>query len=103
MTFRGGKLVNVESVAWNEGTEIEVEHLFFNTPARRKFLKSPRSEVAKIRSWVAHSSLSRPNVRYRLVSDGDEILNLPIVDSIAARGSNVFPGDLTAISLREGS
>ena len=102
VTFRGGKLVNVESVAWNEGTEIEVEHLFFNTPARRKFLKSPRSEVAKIRSWVAHSSLSRPNVRYRLVSDGDEILNLPIVDSIAARGSNVFPGDLTAISLREG-
>lgn len=102
VTFRGGKLVNVESVAWNEGTEMEVEHLFFNTPARRKFLKSPRSEVARIRSWVAHSSLSRPNVRYRLVSDGDEILNLPVVDSIAARGANVFSGDLTPISLREG-
>ena len=102
VTFRGGKLSNVESVAWNEGTEMEVEHLFFNTPARRKFLKSPRSEVARIRSWIAHSSLSRPEVRYRLVSDGDEILNLPIVDSIAARGAHVFPGDLTSISLREG-
>ena len=102
VTFRGGKLVDVQGVAWNEGTEMEVEHLFFNTPARRKFLKSPRSEVSRIRSWVAHSALSRPHVRYRLVSDGDEILNLPIVDSIQARGAHVFPGDLTPISLREG-
>jgi len=102
VTFRGGKLVDVQSVAWNEGTEMEVEHLFFNTPARRKFLKSPRSEVSRIRSWVAHSALSRPHVRYRLVSDGDEILNLPVVDSIQARGAHVFPGDLTPVSLREG-
>jgi DNA mismatch repair protein MutL len=102
VTFRGGKLVDVQSVAWNEGTEMEVEHLFFNTPARRKFLKSPRSEVSRIRSWVAHSALSRPHVRYRLVSDGDEILNLPVVESIQARGAHVFPGDLTPISLREG-
>lgn len=102
VTFRGGKLVDVQSVAWNEGTEMEVEHLFFNTPARRKFLKSPRSEVSRIRAWVAHSALSRPHVRYRLVSDGDEILNLPIVDSIQARGAHVFPGDLTPIALREG-
>lgn len=102
VTFRGGKLVDVQSVAWNEGTEMEVEHLFFNTPARRKFLKSPRSEVSRIRAWVGHSALSRPQVRYRLVSDGDEILNLPIVDSIQSRGAHVFPGDLTPISLREG-
>ncbi|MEY4667396.1 MAG: hypothetical protein RL518_95 [Pseudomonadota bacterium] len=102
VTFRGGKLVDVQSVPWNEGSEMEVEHLFFNTPARRKFLKSPRSEVSRIRSWVAHSALSRPQVRYRLVSDGDEILNLPIVDSIQARGAHVFPGDLTPVSLREG-
>ena len=102
VTFRGGKLVDVQATAWNEGTEMEVEHLFFNTPARRKFLKSPRAEVSRIRTWVAHSALSRPNVRYRLVSDGDEILNLPVVESIAARGAQVFPGDLTPVALREG-
>ena len=102
VTFRGGKLVDVQATAWNEGTEMEVEHLFFNTPARRKFLKSPRSEVSRIRTWIAHSALSRPNVRYRLVSDGDEILNLPVVESIAARGAQVFPGDLTSVALREG-
>jgi DNA mismatch repair protein MutL len=100
--FKGGKLVDVQSCPWNEGTEIEIEHLFFNTPARRKFLKSPRSELARIRTWVAHSSLTRPGVRYRLVSDGDEILNLPAVATIAERGAQVFSGDLMTVCLNEG-
>jgi DNA mismatch repair protein MutL len=99
--FRGGRLVNVQSCAWSKGTEIEVEHLFFNTPARRKFLKSPRSELARIRTWLAHSSLGRPGVRYRLVADGDEVLNLPPVTSLEQRARQVFPADLMPISLRE--
>lgn len=102
VTFRGGKLVDVQSCAWSEGTEIEVEHLFFNTPARRKFLKSPRAELAKIRSWVMHSALARPNVRYRLVADGAEILNLAAVAHVATRGGQIFPGDLIPIVLQEG-
>jgi DNA mismatch repair protein MutL len=102
ISLKGGKLIDVQSCAWNEGTEIEIEHLFFNTPARRKFLKSPRAELSRIRSWVAHSSLARPNVRYRLVSDGDEILNLPAVASMAERGGQIFPGDLMSVSLSEG-
>jgi DNA mismatch repair protein MutL len=101
VVFRGGRLVDVQSCAWNEGTEIEVEHLFFNTPARRKFLKSPRSEMARIRTWLAHSSLARPDVRYRLVSDGDEVLNLPIVSSIEERAQGVFSSDLMPIRLAE--
>ena len=102
ITYRGGKLVGVESCAWSEGTEIEVEHLFFNVPARRKFLKSPRSEMAKIRSWLAHSSLSRPDVRYRLISEGDEVLNLSRAASLQERGAQVCPGDLMQVSLNEG-
>lgn len=102
VTMRGGKLVNVQSIAWSEGTEIEIEHLFFNTPARRKFLKSPRAEVSRIRSWLAHSSLARPSVRYRLVSDGDELLNLSAVDSRMARGKQIFPSELMPLRLKEG-
>lgn len=102
VVFRGGRLVNVQSCAWNKGTEIEVEHLFFNTPARRKFLKSPRSELARIRTWLAHSSLGRPGVRYRLVAEGDEVLNLPPAASVEARARQVFPADLMPIALREG-
>lgn len=99
--FRGGKLSDVQSFPWNIGTEIEVEHLFFNTPARRKFLKSPRSEVARIRTWLAHSGLARPSVRYRLVSDGDEVLHMQPVATIAERARCVFPADLMAVFISE--
>jgi DNA mismatch repair protein MutL len=102
IVFRGGKLSDVQSIPWNIGTEIEVEHLFFNTPARRKFLKSPRSEVARIRTWLAHSGLARPTVRYRLVSDGDEVLRLQPVATIAERARSVFPADLIPVLLSEG-
>jgi DNA mismatch repair protein MutL len=102
VVFRGGKLSDVQSIAWNVGTEIEVEHLFFNTPARRKFLKSPRSEVARIRTWLAHSGLARPSVRYRLVSDGDEVLHLAPVATIAERAQAIFSGDLIPVALSEG-
>lgn len=102
IVFRGGRLTDVQSCAWNQGTEIEVEHLFFNTPARRKFLKSPRSEMARIRTWLANSALARPDVRYRLVSDGDEVLNLAPVGTIAERAKSVFSADLIPISLNEG-
>lgn len=102
IVFRGGKLSNVESIPWNTGTEIEVEHLFFNTPARRKFLKSPRSEVSRIRTWLSQSGLARPAVRYRLVSDGDEILHLQPVSTIAERAVSIFSGDLISLNFSEG-
>lgn len=102
VVFRGGKLMDVQSCPWNQGTDIEVEHLFFNTPARRKFLKSPRSEMARIRTWLVHSSLGRPDVRYRLIADGDEVLNLSPVHSIAERARSVFSADLMSVRLGEG-
>lgn len=101
VTYRGGKLSDVQGCPWSEGTEIEVEHLFFNVPARRKFLKSPRSEMAKIRTWLSQSSLARPDVRYRLIADGDEVLNLSRCDSLEARGAQVCPGDLMSVSFNE--
>jgi DNA mismatch repair protein MutL len=102
VVFRGGKLSDVQSIAWNQGTEIEVEHLFFNTPARRKFLKSPRSEVARIRTWLANSGLARPAVRYRLVSDGDEILHLHPVATMVQRAQAIFGSGQIPVSLSEG-
>ncbi len=102
ITYRGGKLADVQGCAWSEGTEVEIEHLFFNLPARRKFLKSPRSELARIRTWLLQSSLARPGVRYRLISDGDEVLNLPRAASLVERGRQVCPGDLMPVSLSEG-
>ena len=100
--IRGGEVVATTSCAWGEGTEFEIEHLFFNTPARRKFLKSPRAEVSRIRTWLMHSALSRPHIRYRLLTDGDEVVNLPRVDTVAARARGVFSDGLMPVSLVEG-
>ncbi len=101
IVFRGGKLTDVQSIPWSGGTEIEVEHLFFNTPARRKFLKSPRLESARIRTWLAHSGLARPHIRYRLVSDGDEVLHLAPAATIAERARSIFSSDLIPVKLAE--
>ncbi len=102
VSYRGGKLISVQYLAWSQGTEVEVEHLFFNTPARRKFLKSPKSEISRIRTWLAHSSLAHPSVRYRLVSDGDELLNVRPVESVAERAKDIFSADLIPCQLEEG-
>ena len=59
-----------------KGTSITVQNLFYNTPARRKFLKSPRVEFRKIVEMIRRYALSNPSVSFNLVSDERNILNL---------------------------
>lgn len=92
LVMEGGKILNVTEAAAACGTLFEVKQLFYNTPARKKFLKSAKSEVSKIKTWLAHSSLAYPTVRYRLVSDGKELLNLPKVQSTLERARAQFKG-----------
>lgn len=90
--IEGGKIHRVQETAAPVGTTIEVRQLFFNTPARRKFLKSPRSEELKIKAWILHASIARPQVRFRLFSDNRELLNIPRHSSELERASAVFRG-----------
>ncbi|MBX7144408.1 MAG: DNA mismatch repair endonuclease MutL [Oligoflexia bacterium] len=90
----GGKLRDVNEVPCNCGTTVEVRHLFFNTPARKNFLKSARSEVQRIKAWISHTSLAHPAIRIRLICDGKEMLNLPAVGDAFARARSIFKGDL---------
>ncbi len=70
------------------GTTVEVEDLFFNTPARRKFLKSPAAEQLEVVRCVERVYLARPSVTYRVESDGREIGVYPatsdLLDAAAA-------------------
>lgn len=81
----GGAVESVRPSACPPGTVIEVRDLFFNTPARRRFLKTPRAERARIQDLVLRLALARPDVDFTLEVDGKEALRLPSGEGLEAR------------------
>ena len=78
----GGKLRDVSELAWPSGTNVEVRDLFFNTPARRKFLKAESTELGHVATLVTHYALAHPEKSFRLASLSNEIVNVsPVPDS----------------------
>jgi len=78
----GGKLRDVSELAWPGGTSVEVRDLFFNTPARRKFLKAESTELGHVATLVTHYALAHPEKSFRLASLSNEIVNVsPVPDS----------------------
>ncbi len=75
----GGELVEAETAGARPGTRIEVCDLFFNTPARRKFLKRPSTEATNLIEAVSRLAAARPEVAFRLVSNGREVFASPAV------------------------
>jgi DNA mismatch repair protein MutL len=90
----GGRLLDVQEVAWPGGTRVEVRDLFFNTPARRKFLKSESTELGHIATLVTHYALAHPRKSFRLTSLANEILNVSPVESAGERVYQVMGGQL---------
>ena len=77
LTLTGGNPESVEAAGCPEGTTIIVRDLFFNTPARMKFLKKDSAEAAAVSSLVQHIAISHPEVSIRFLRDGQEILHTP--------------------------
>jgi DNA mismatch repair protein MutL len=73
-----------------QGTSVTVKNIFFNVPARKKFLKKSTTEQLKITNWLKQISLTRPDVSFSLISDSKEILRFPKADSIKERAKKVF-------------
>ncbi len=86
----GGKMVRAEEAALAPGTQISVRDLFFNVPARKKFLRSEQTELAHIASLVTHYSLASPEKTFLLASDGKELLNVTPVEKLRDRVYQVF-------------
>ena len=70
----GGKLGEIEEAAGDDGTDVRVEMLFFNTPVRLKFLKSEKSEETDITNFVSRFILSRPDIAFRYYVNGKKVL-----------------------------
>ncbi len=87
LSLTGGTVDKVEDIAAPVGTRIEVNELFFNTPARQKFLKTVTTEFSHISQVVQHLSLARPDVHVRLRHNGQDVLDFP---AVAARRERVL-------------
>ncbi|MFP4598427.1 MAG: DNA mismatch repair endonuclease MutL [Persicimonas sp.] len=83
--IEGGETKEVEACGMAAGTLISVEDLFFNTPARLKFLKTPATESRHITEMLVRMGLSRPDVRFLLEKDGKVRLDLPQADDLKDR------------------
>ena len=91
----GGKLLRCDEIARPRGTTIAVRDLFFNVPARKKFLRSDQTELAHIGSLVTHYSLGHANKRFELYHEGRELLNVSPVESLPDRAFQVFGPEIT--------
>jgi len=81
----GGKLQDKGTIGCPPGTEIIVRNLFFNTPARKKFLKRSSTELAHIAAEVQAAALVHPKVAFRLMSDGKIIIDVSAHEKVQQR------------------
>ncbi len=85
VVVEGGRVLGVEGVARPRGTTVEVRDLFFNTPARRKFLHAPETELRHAVETVTAAALARPDVGFSLKHGGRPLLEAPPVADLADR------------------
>jgi len=89
-----GQIVSRREGAFPRGTQITVEDLFFNVPARRKFLRSDSYELSQVTTYCTHYSLAFPEIHFTLKSGSFEVLSTPAVPGFRERIFQVFGNDL---------
>jgi DNA mismatch repair protein MutL len=94
ITVRAGRMEAVQGAARQVGTTVSVERLFFNTPARRKFLRLPRTEARAAQESLTVLALARLDVAFRLESDGRAVLEAPRAADLPERVRQLFGGEL---------
>lgn len=90
----GGKSEDIEVCGMPNGTKIEVENLFYNTPARLKYLKTDSTEVEHCSRYITEISLCFNYIHFKLIIDGKVAIDLPAVNDHFQRVSQVFGPNL---------
>ena len=88
--IEGGKLIDVKEIGRSVGTTITVRDLFFNTPARRKFMRSEATENFHITNTVQHYALANPDVAFTLTSNGREKIRVSPAKNLRERAYQLF-------------
>jgi DNA mismatch repair protein MutL len=94
IVVEGGQIKNVSEIGAPVGTMITVRQLFFNTPARRKFLKTIGTEMGHIADMVARIALGNPAVQFRLTHNDKNVKNWPAAAEKFDRAVDVLGNDL---------
>jgi len=94
VVVRGGRMDAVGPATRQPGTTVTVERLFFNVPARRKFLRTPRTEARAAQEALALLALARLDVAFRLESDGRLVLDAPRAADLVERVRQLFGAEL---------
>ena len=95
---RGGQIDQPQAAAGNVGTVVDVRNLFFNTPARRKFLKGSTTEFGHISEAAVRLAVPHPQISFHLKHDGRTALELPS-DEPRRRWMSAWPDDFADLSL----
>ena len=94
VSIEGGKLIDVKEAARPTGTTIKVRDLFFNTPARRKFMRSQATENYHIASTVQHYSLANPKIAFTLTNNGRETIRVAPAKDLRERAYQLFGAEM---------
>lgn len=86
----GGRLRDVKDAAHPRGTTIAVRDLFFNIPARRKFLRSEATETFHLTNLVTHYALAHPEIAFTFVNNGREVVRAPVAKDLRERAYQIF-------------
>lgn len=92
ISVEGGKKSDVSPASHTKGTTVEIGDLFYATPARLKFLKTPRTEAMNVKDTLTRLAMAYPDIHFELIHDGKTSLNLP------AKSGDLFESRLGRLS-----
>src|SRR5262245_14215779 len=90
VTIDGGRMRDVKDAAHPRGTTITVRDLFFNVPARRKFLRAEATETFHLTNLVTHYALAHPEIAFTFVNNGREVVRAAPAKDLRERAYQIF-------------
>jgi DNA mismatch repair protein MutL len=90
VVIEGGRMRDVKDAAHPRGTTLSVRDLFFNTPARRKFLRSEATESFHLTNLVTHYALANPQINFTLTNNGRETIRVAPAKDLRERAYQIF-------------
>ena len=94
LELSGGEILSKKEVSATQGTTIIIRNLFFNTPARRKFMKSVKAETTKINEVITRLAISKSDISFRYVNNNNLMFTTPGDNNLSKVLLSIFPKDL---------